>query len=92
MLVIQETYVNETRGYLLGEPTEYYEPSTDNIGELFKSCRKEHGRCISRVYQDTPDGTADPIGWVFEKLCKYDDTGERFLQNVWVTYKWVKDN
>jgi hypothetical protein len=75
--------------YGIGE-SGWYEPFTDNLGELFKSLRKEYGRCVSRVYQDTPDGTADPVGWVFQKRVKYWDANETYLQETWVTYRQVK--
>ena len=75
--------------YLNGE-SGWYEPFTDDLGRLFKSLRREYGRCVSRVYQDTPDGTADPIGWVFQKRAKYTDSPETYLQEVWVMHKQVK--
>ena len=98
-LQIQENFIGEdlATGKSWGqEPSPYYEPYTDNLGQLFKSLRREYGRCTSRVYQDAPDGTADPIGWVFEKKVEYEDadrarlTGrERFYnRQVWVTYRW----
>jgi hypothetical protein len=89
MLQINETWINATENYCYGE-SGYYEPFTDNLGELFKSLRKEYGSCTSMVYQDTPDGTADPIGWVFEKRVKYEGANETYLQQTWVTYRQVK--
>ena len=91
-LEIQENFTGEdiATGKTWGsEPSPYYEPFTDNLGQLFKSLRREYGRCTSRVYVDSPDGTADPIGWVFEKKQKYTDSPEFFKQAVWVTYRWV---
>ena len=62
-----------------------YEPFTDNIQQLFKSCQSEYGKCKSKVYIDLPDGGARPIGWVFERRVKYSDSNETYLQQVWVT-------
>ena len=90
MLQIKEVWINGSAGHVIGD-SEWYEPSTDNLGELFKSLRKEYGRCVSKVYQDTPDGTADPIGWVFEKARKYEDTQEKYIQETWVTHRQVKE-
>lgn len=99
MLQIREEFVCEEengKSYRLGD-ADWYEPYTDNLGQLFKSLRREYGRCTSRVYVDTPDGTPDPIGWVFEKQVEYEDadrarlTGRERLYNrqVWVTYRYV---
>lgn len=90
MLVIKEVWVNRTRDYIVGD-SGYYQPFTDDLGTLFNSLRKEYGRCIGHVYRDTPDGTADKIGWVFEKLSKYEDTGEKYLAETWVNYRYVKE-
>jgi hypothetical protein len=90
LLQIKEVWVNGSADYLIGS-SEWYEPFTDNLGKLFKSLRKEYGRCVSRVYQDAPDGTADPIGWVFEKNQRYTDTQEKYLQETWVTHRQVKE-
>lgn len=83
MLKIKETFVNESKGYRYGE-TDYYEPHTDEKGELFRSLREEYGRCISKVYIDLPDGSAKPVGWCFEKRREYSDCNETYLQHVWV--------
>ena len=99
-LQIQETMTGEdltTGKAWRSHEGDYYEPYTDDLGQLFKSLRREYGRCTSRVYVDAPDGTADPIGWVFEKQVEYEDadrarlTGRERLYNrqVWVTYRYV---
>jgi len=68
-MLIQETFTNETDGYNFGE-SEPYEPYTDDIGKLFKSFQREYGRCTSKMYVDTPEGTK-AIGWVFTKRMQY---------------------
>ena len=78
-------YVNEYgdtdyRYALMGE-SGVYETRYENTGELFRAFKKEAGRCVSRVYHDEHG----PIGWVFEKLVDYEDTGEPFLMETWVT-------
>jgi len=76
----------DRKSYLLHD-SGWYEPFTDNLGQLFKFLQKEYGRCVSRVYQDAPDRVADPIGWVFQKRVKYQDCNETYLQEVWVTHR-----
>lgn len=91
-LQVNESYINQTKGYCFGE-SGWINSWTDNIGELFKSCQKEYGRCTSKIYVDLPDGTADPIGWVFEKTMVYEDarnTDETYVREVWVSYRRVK--
>jgi len=88
MLVIKETYVNNTKGYRFGE-TGFYKPCTEDKGELFKRMQQACGRCISKVYLDAPDGTAIPVGWAFEKKRKYAGSDETYLQHTWVQYKEV---
>ena len=77
-LVIEETYeqIVDGKRYLLGDPVEY-EPFTENLGDLFKSFQKEYGGCVSKIYQDVPDGTIVEVGWYFLR-------GDR---GVWVTHK-----
>ena len=90
-LYIKETFVNADMNYIIGE-SEWFEAFTDNLGRLFRSCQKQYGKCISRIYQDTPDGTADPIGWVFQKHVKYRDCNEYYIQETWVHARYQIDN
>jgi len=83
-MLISEVYTNETKGYLFGESGQY-EPFTNDIGQLFRSCQREFGRCVSSVYQDFKDGTIKRIGWYFEKRMKYEDCNEYYVRGVWVT-------
>jgi len=95
MLQIQETYINQTRGHRFGE-SGWYKPFTDDKGKLFRSLQREYGKCTSRVYQDTPDGKPDAIGWVFEKRMRYEDARGKhperdfYTREVWVTIRQVK--
>ena len=85
-IFVQESWINRTEGYSCGDSGVY--ETRDNIGEegnLYRSMVKEHGRCISRVYIDGPNGEAKPIGWVFLKRRKYEDTEETYLAETWVT-------
>jgi len=90
MLAIRELWVNKTGNYIVGD-SRYYQPFTEDLGTLFHSLRKEYGRCTGNIYRDTPDGTPDKIGWVFEKLAKYEDTGEPYMAETWVNYRYVKE-
>ena len=69
--------------YMLGD-SGFYEPYTDNIGDLFLSMQREYGRCTSKVYIDTDDGVK-AIGWTFQKKQKYTDCNKYYLQETWVT-------
>ena len=82
-MLIEETYINASKNYLIGE-SGLSESSTDNIQRLFGSYQKEYGRCVSKVYYDKPDGSAMPIGWVFEKRMKYTDCNDTYIQQTWV--------
>jgi hypothetical protein len=91
-MLMQATFVNETKGWIFGE-SGWYEPYTTDLGRLFRDLRAEYGRCTGHVYIDTARGTDPPgvysatrtVGWVFEKLCHYEDTGDPYLRVVWVS-------
>ena len=82
-MLICEDHVNATKGYGLGKSSPY-EAFTDDTGELFRHGQQEFGKCVSSVYVDT-GGKKRRIGWVFQKSRRYEDTGERYIHEVWVT-------
>lgn len=82
-LIISETFVNKTENYIFGE-SEPYETFMSNKGELFRYLMREYGRCTSKMYLETSSGDK-PIGWVFEKRARYEDSKETYLQETWVT-------
>jgi hypothetical protein len=59
------------------------------MGELFRFCQKEYGRCVSKVYRDIAmgDGTYNTVneGWVFQKRAEYTDCNKTYLQETWVS-------
>ena len=84
---VEETHVNRTEGYLLGDPEVIDSENAvygDDPGEIYRFCLKNYGRCSSKVYVDTDEGTK-AVGWVFEKTDHYEDTGEPFIHETWVT-------
>jgi len=83
-IFIQESWIDATRNMNIGE-SDVCETFTDNVGELYRSLMKEHGRCIGRVYIDDKEGKVKSIGWVFQKRKKYEDCDETFLAETWVT-------
>lgn len=83
MIYISEDWVNDTEHYSQGE-SGVYETRFDKIGELFKSCQKEYGRCTSKVYHDIKN-KPQAIGWVFEKIAHYEDTQEPYKLHTWIT-------
>jgi hypothetical protein len=79
-----EEFVDMTREIRYGEPS-IQKVFTDDPGKLFRYCQKEFGRCVSRVYIDTADEEAAPVGWVFQKRVEYDDCNKTYLRETWVT-------
>ena len=79
------------KSYTFGE-CDWYEPFTDNRGELFRSCQREYGRCTSTIFKDVRSSVAfyPPVkrtyfnGWFFEKRRKYEDCDDTYLQGTWV--------
>ena len=83
-MLIMEATINKTEGHMIGEG-EPYEPFTQELGKLYRALVKENGRCLGKVRLDFKDGSTHEIGWVFLKRAKYEDTGEPFLLETWVT-------
>lgn len=82
MLVVNETGV--TNGHVVGESGPY-EPFTENRGALFRAYQNWYGRCTGKVYIDTKNQEAKPIGWVFQKRIPYRDSSRTCLHETWVT-------
>jgi hypothetical protein len=85
-MLIQEQFVNVTKGYRFGD-SEPYEPFTDDVGKLYKHLVKEYGRCTGKVFIDTPKG-AQAVGWVFVSRQRYEDArtkDDTYLREAWVT-------
>jgi hypothetical protein len=68
--------------------SEPYETHFEDPAKLYRSCLKEYGRCISKVYIDK-NGKSVPVGWVFLKRQEYEDSRKRpsetYLHETWVT-------
>tara|TARA_R100000781_G_scaffold19445_1_gene14937 strand:+ start:766 stop:1068 length:303 start_codon:yes stop_codon:yes gene_type:complete len=79
-LCIQEIFINETEGCRFGE-SDIYETSYQNIGKLYRSLIKEHGKCTGKMYREPHD---KQIGWVFLKKDKYENSKEFYLKSTWV--------
>ena len=84
MLWVSEAFVNLSKEIRYGE-TSPYESFTDDSGKLFRSHRREYGRCTGKVYIDTKDGKTLAIGWVFLGRDKYQGCDKTYLREVWVT-------
>ena len=93
-MLISTTMINRDEKHSFGpDPEELEEIEASSMGELFQKMRALHGRCTGKVHIDTR-GPSDPpgvfnktltIGWVFLKKDKYEDTGEPFLCETWIT-------
>ena len=69
--------------------SEWKEHTDWSMGELFRFCQKEYGRCVSKVYRDVAmgDGAYDmkTEGWVFLKRANYERGKGTYLQETWVS-------
>jgi hypothetical protein len=54
-------------------------------GDLFRMLAEDLGRCVGKVYVDGPNGSAVPIGWVFQKRMEYSDCKQTYLQESWAS-------
>lgn len=99
-LQYRETYVNETRGHSFGESGWLDYDGTR--GELFHDCKREYGRCTSKIYQDARNAHGEWIveerGWVFQKRMEYEDAyrisdkAERtYIREIWVHVREVAE-
>lgn len=83
-ILIEENWINRTENYSNGA-SDVYETGFDNLGELYRFLQGEYGRCSGRVYIDRKDRKNIPVGWVFVKTWRYEDTHEPFLLETWIT-------
>jgi len=89
--VIGDDSEGDAERYGAGEDTidlaDTYMGEDATIGEIFRACQREHGRCIGKVFVDRFLHSDPPkaIGWVFVKREKYEDVNEYFLHETWVT-------
>jgi hypothetical protein len=95
MLQIREDYVNETTATRYGQ-SGWTEAFTTDRGDLFKSLRREYGRCQSKMYRDSPNAqNPKVVGWVFQKRVEYDGrtrNGEKtYLRSVWVEVREINE-
>jgi len=80
------TSINESEGYTIyKEGPKPYEGKATSLGELFRDLQEEHGRCVGKVYVDTKNVEAIPVGWVFEKKELYRDIDEHYTKATWVS-------
>ncbi len=98
-MILQEEHVNATEHYRFGDTqieisdTIFDPESKTLIGDIFKYCQHEFGRCTGKVYIDTRTDDDPPhkyphtkhVGWVFQKRDRYEDTKEFYLHETWVT-------
>lgn len=83
---VQIAILNKTEKYLIFEDIQEWDNGLcETPSEVYKVAQKEYGRCTSKMYIDTKDGKAKHIGWVFKKKCYYEDTGESYIQEAWIT-------
>lgn len=58
----------------------------ESVGELYRFCVGEFGRCTGKIHVDAKStGKTEDVGWVFVKRVKYDDCNDTYLREVWVT-------
>lgn len=68
----------------MGGP-DLYEPFTENIDDLYKRLKEEWGACIGKMWVDDEYGNPQQVGWVFQKIMKYEeDKPETYLHETWI--------
>jgi hypothetical protein len=78
--------VRDNGDVVLLDESPVYVTDTDSRGELYRKLLDTHGRCISRVYIDRPDGPPSAVGWVFQARRPFeDDPAQVSLIETWVT-------
>ena len=82
---VREAHVNADEGYHLCEDTFCDDPYMRTTGEVYKFGVKEYGRCESKVYVDCRAHVKHHVGWVFVQSIPYEDTGDMFHHETWVT-------
>lgn len=92
-IYVSESHVNATEGSRMGEQEPYasYFDTSWFRRRILRDLMREHGRIVSKVYIDTPTGT-QAIGYVFVKRDRYEDTGDPFLHETWVTLHTAPDD
>ena len=83
-LYVEENFVDRTRDIRFGD-SGVYESCYDDVGALYRAMQREYGRCTGRVYVDQPNCEPKAVGWVFVKRDKYENSGETYLREVWIT-------
>lgn len=79
MISVHEAFVDADRQVRLSD-RRYQTDKT--VGEIYNTCRKDYGKCVSRLFIDTPDGDVVQCGWCFRKPVCAD--GVSYQQEVWV--------
>lgn len=91
---IKETFVNATKGWMLGERT-YEDLWTDDRSKLFQSLKKEYGPIASPIYRDQLQVNGQmasiQVGYVFKGWQRYEDTREPYQREVWVEFLEQED-
>lgn len=90
-LLMNEAWVNRTENHQLGE-SGIYETYFTNISQAYAECIKSYGRCVGKIYVDSPEKKAMHIGWVFRKREKYEDCNEYFVKETWCSFHAKQDD
>ena len=89
--IVRTTYRNASESYIIGDEeipvgdSIFYTEKGLDLSILYKYGVRNYGRCISKCYIDDSQGKPKQIGWVFIKRDKYEDTGETYLKETWLT-------
>ena len=82
---VSEGHVNASEGYHLSDDIDCDDPYMGTTGEVYRFGSREYGRCESKVYVDCRVHAQHHVGWVFLQNAQYEDTGETYLHETWVT-------
>lgn len=93
--VLKVTHVNATEGHIFSEYTEPLDEAF-SAAELYRLGSREYGRCTGKVYIDQRvddpsqgSGHTAHIGYVFVSRERYEDTGEPYLRETWISQELV---
>jgi hypothetical protein len=89
-LLLRTVRVNVTEGHRWYDEREELDGSwAEDRGELYRFGVREYGRCAGKVYADMKEGPPVHVGYMFVKRERYDDSGESYLCETWLSLERV---
>ena len=102
---IREIWLNQTEGHGIGD-SDWYEPYTDDKGELFRAMQREYGGCTGKMWREVrvsagfaafgvtvlPATQDIRCGWIFERRERYEDAEAHWPDDkaTYIRETWVE--